>query len=291
MHLETPVIETLGTYRTRLGESPTWDARTGSLYCIDIPAKRLTQWRNETWRDWPLPDHPGALALMEDGNLLLALRTGFHVFAPDTAALTRLPIPLPYDPQTMRFNDGRVDAAGNFWVGTINEGSDQPLAGLYRLRADGILDMPLPAGLRIANGIAFTPDNRSLLVADTPSYRIHRYGVDLCTGRLGAAETFTDCAVAIGRPDGAAMDANGCYWSALIGYVGCFSTGGELLRLLRIPAGRITMCAFGGEDNRTLFMTTADHDHIYPDVPKEELAGQVIALKLDVAGAPAFRYG
>lgn len=271
----------------KLGECPVWSVPEQALYWIDIPGKALHRFvvEGNAHQSWDLPESPGSIGLYADGDLLIAMRDGLYRFDPATAARTLLRA-AEYDRDSIRYNDGRTDRRGRFWVGTIYEPTSQPLAELYSFGPERQAQVRHRGDLTIANGLAFSPDDKVLYLADTPSRSVWQFDYDLDSGALSNQRPFLTLEAGLGRPDGAAVDSEGCYWSALIGYVGRFTPAGKLDRLIRIPAGRVTMCAFGGAQLETLFITTADPQHKARDVEIEPLAGYVLAIDPGVKGLP-----
>lgn len=201
----------------------------------------------------------------------------------------------PYDVTTTRFNDGKCDAAGRFWLGTIYEPRDKPLAALYCLDK-GTLTKTGNFGT-VSNGLAFSPDSHTLYHADTTSHVVRSYDFDLITGHLGNGRELMRFETQRGpsyggRPDGAAVDSEGNYWCAM--YEGAriikISPYGRLLDSIPVPVRCPTMVAFGGDDLQTLFITSVSQNR-----PKEELAayplsGHVFATRVTVPGLPAATY-
>lgn len=280
-------LDTASSAVMGLGECPVWNRREGALYWIDIPGKALHRLDAEAQhRQWELPSHPGSLGLFENGELLLALRSGLHRFNPQDGELRVLLTPF-YDPTRERFNDGRADPRGRFVVGTIAEQGEGQAASLasYKPSENGLDLLPV-SDLRISNGLAFSPDGRLMYLCDTPSRQIWQFDYDLETGTPTNRRTFISLSPELGRPDGAAVDSEGCYWSALIGAIGRFTPDGRLDRLIRVPAGRVTMVAFGGTNLDVLYVTTAGHAHTPGDIPHEPLAGRLLVLNPGVKGMP-----
>ena len=176
----------------------------------------------------------------------------------------------PESHATSRFNDGRIDPRGRFLLGTIDEPKAGGTAHLYRYDRRGLV--ALVDGLLTSNGLAFSPDGRSLYHADTPRFTVRRYAYDPETGALADPEPFvtlTPTEADRGRPDGAAVDVEGCYWTALYegGRIQRYAPDGRLLAEIAVPARCPTMVAFGGPDLRTLYVTSARAGR-----PAEELA-------------------
>lgn len=278
-----------------LGESPVWSVQESALYCCDIAGRALHRLDPATGeqRAWPMAGEPACCALLPDGALLLARRDGLWRFDPRTGQEAQL-APPPYDVEAQRFNDGRCDAQGRFWVGTLSD-ARRPEAALYRW-ADGALQR-VADGITVSNGLAFSPDARTLYWADTTSHTVFACDYDLARGELGARRVFArfplrgagqPLAEYGGRPDGATVDAEGAYWVAM--YEGArllrLAPDGAVLEERRLPVRCPTMPCFGGPDLRTLYVTTARHGRPTAELQAEPLAGRVLALRVAVPGLP-----
>ena len=276
----------------QVGECPLWHAGERNIYWVDIngfTVHRIHPLTGEH-RKWKMASEPSALAIHPHGGLVVATRQGI-VHLDTVSGNCTLMVAAPYDTATTRFNDGRVDSAGRFWIGTIFEPRDAQAAAMYCLDK-GKLILKWSGGMTVSNGLGFSPDGRTMYHSDTTSHRIDRYGIDAETGELSEPQRFqqfsTDKAAPGygGRPDGAAVDSEGAYWCAMIegGRLLRFSPEGELLRDVSLPVRCPTMMAFGGEDLRTLYITSIGHGR--PEAEREQypLTGCVISMQVDVAG-------
>ncbi|QPF72009.1 SMP-30/gluconolactonase/LRE family protein [Roseateles sp. DAIF2] len=289
-------IEAAGPHRATLGESPLWHVQEQCLYYVDIAERqvwRLDPTSGET-RHWQLDSEPGCIARLEGGGLLVAQRNGLWRLDPASGAHTPL-APAPYDAARQRFNDGKPDAQGRFWVGTIDD-ARAPAAALYRFADGGFAVMG--EGIVTSNGLAWSPDQRQLYWSDTKAHEIYRLAFDAATGSVGARELFARFAPRApgqsledygGRPDGAAVDAEGCYWVAMFEGQRLlrFSPTGELLRELRLPVRCPTMPTFGDADLRTLYITTAREKRPAEELAAQPWAGGVLKVRVEVPGLPA----
>lgn len=284
-------IDALPVAACGTGESPFWWPEQGALYWCDIPGRRVHRWRarDGVHDSWGQPEEVGCIAPRLDGGLMLARRDGLFRLDLDTGATERL-APPPYDRASQRFNDGKSDPQGRFWVGTICEPRLPPRAALYRW-ADGALDLQFDAA-STSNGLAWSPDGTTMYWADTQAHRIEAFDFDASDGSLSRRRLFhqfplkpADGSLAgyAGRPDGAAVDVEGGYWVAM--YEGArllrFAPDGRVLAELPLPVRCPTMPCFGGADLRTLYVTSA-----VPKGDAEPLAGRVLALRVDVPGLP-----
>lgn len=274
----------------QLGECPLWHPGESTLYWIDISGHAVHRLDPATnaHRRWAMPSEPGCIAWCASGGIVVALRSGLVVLDTESGSISPI-ADAPYDVTKARFNDGRCDAMGRLWVGTIYEPRDQPLASLYSVERGTIRDNAKP--VTVSNGVAFSPDCRTLYHADTTAHRIMAYDFDLATGHVGGGRCFkqfsTDKALNYGgRPDGAAVDSEGAYWCAM--YEGArvlrLSPDGDVLREINLPLRCPTMIAFGGPDLRTLYITSVRQNRSDSELAQYPLSGCVLALHIDVPG-------
>ncbi len=280
-----------------VGECPLWHPAEQTLYWVDIGGFTIHSHHpaSGAHRAWRMQTEPAALAIHAGGGLVVALRSGFAHLDTATGSVSEI-APAPYDPATTRFNDGHVDAAGRFWVGTIFEPRTQDAAQMFCLEKGGI-SLKWSGGMTVSNGLGFSPDNRTLYHADTTTHRIDRYDFDVASGTVSQPQRFqqfsTDKANNYGgRPDGAAVDSECAYWSAMFegGRLLRFSPAGALLREVKLPVRCPTMVAFGGDDLRTLYITSASHNRSAHEKTLYPLTGCVLSLRVDVAGRPEHAY-
>lgn len=281
--------------RNGVGESPVWDSARQCLWWVDIPGKTLWCWSVSSGRalQWPTPEQTGCIALaagseaLPHGQWIAAMETGVARLTPQTdgtvdcAWITRIDQP----EAGMRFNDGRCDRQGRLRAGTmVMDMSLARAAGrLYGL--DGGALRPLLDGFITPNGMAFSPEGRTMYLSDShPSVQtVWAFDYDTDTGTPHNRRVFIDFKPLPGRPDGAAVDADGCYWICGndAGLVHRFTPDGRLDRSLPVPVKKPAMCAFGGAGLDTLFVTS-----IRPggDLSDQPLAGGVFALRPGVRG-------
>jgi sugar lactone lactonase YvrE len=272
--------------RAQTGESPVWVPEEQALYWCDIPGKTLNRFDPATGanRVWPVPEEVGSFALREQGGLVAALRSGFALIDLERGAVERLVDPEADRPEN-RFNDGRCDRRGRFWAGTMNEPRTARSGALYRLDADHRCER-VADDVMVANGLAFSPDDRLMYWSDSRALTIWVFEFDATSGEVANRRVFARLEPHQGGPDGAAVDAEGGYWSAC--YRGArvmrFRPDGTIERKIRLPVSRVTMCAFGGPELRTLYITTARGGMSAEELRREPLAGGIFALDVDVQG-------
>lgn len=284
-------IEPVAAERNQLGECPLWCERTGRLWWVDVLAPALWSLDPATGltRTHPIPGRRlGSIALREDGGLLLAADDGLYVYDPETGTSVFVCDPEPGRPEH-RKNDGRADAAGRFWVGTMNEVDFGPVGALYRVEPDG-RSAPVVERLRIPNALAFSPDGKTLYYADTWDYRIWACDFDLTTGSIANRRVFATT-TAPARPDGSCVDSEGCVWNAEYagGRLVRYDPAGKIALVVTLPVSHPTCCCFGGPALDTLYVTSAASPLSAAELAREPLAGRLLALKPGVVGRPESR--
>jgi len=274
--------------RASLGECPVWSAADQALYWVDINAPSLNRFDPASGRNtaMPMPQAIGSFALRKRGGYVAALREGLWLARAD-GTLERKVADAPYDPASHRFNDGRCDPHGRFFVGSMNERRDANTAALLRLDPDFTLT-PILADIMISNGLAFSPDGRTMYHADTPTHTVRAFDYDTVTGTPSRPRVFAQFSGETDRPDGGAVDRDGNYWSAFYrgGKVVKLSPQGNVLDEFVVPAKCPTMCAFGGEDLRTLFVTSARQQREPEELAQLPQSGGIFAMRVDVPGLP-----
>ena len=277
-------------HRDRVGESPLWDAARRALWWVDIEARaiRRLDLGDDALRSWTLPERVACVALHADGGLVAALETRVvHATLGDDGAVALATLaPARHERADMRFNDGRCDRAGRFWVGSmvLDMAANIAAGRMYRLDAHGFPAVHID-NLYTPNGLAFDPDGRGLWWSDSHPLSQCVWHAPLADdGTVGKRRLVVDMHDQPGRPDGAAIDVDGGYWI-------CANDGGRVLRFtpdgrcdrsLPVPVSKPSMCSFGGDALDTLFVTTIQPAH--PQGDDIALAGEVFALRPGTQG-------
>jgi sugar lactone lactonase YvrE len=272
-----------------LGEGPRWHAGEGRLYWVDIDARALHRFDPASGRDEArgFAEPVGCFAFVAGGGLLLAMKSGFALLDGWDAEPRPFGARLFADRPDLRFNDGRTDPAGRFWAGSVNMAKSARDAALYRLTGDGAI-AEIEGDMLTCNGAAFTADGRTFFHADTPSHALRAYDCEPATGTLSNRRIIHRFAPGTGRPDGGSADAEGCYWTALFdgGRVARLAPDGTILAEVPVPAKRPTMIAFGGDDLRTAYVTSARTGLSGEELAARPLSGAIFSFRVAVPGVP-----
>lgn len=286
-------IECLIDAKCALGESPVWDGPNNRLLWADIEgaaihAIDLERGRTAVWR---LPGRVGSFGLCESARLVVGLPDGVYLFDPTSGDVALVVDPEPERPGN-RLNDGKVGPDGAFWVGSMDDRADkEPVAALHRVTADGGVECKIE-GLTVSNGLAWSGDGRTLFHSDSRGAWIDRHDCDPTTGALSNRTRIAELTTEEGRPDGAAVDVDGTYWSCGVsaGVINRFSRDGALIEKIPLPVPTPTMCCFGGPDMKTLFITSL-RVNVAPEIlASHPLTGGILTLRTDVEGVPVGRF-
>lgn len=274
--------------RNAVGECPVWVPEENALYWVDIPNGSLQRWDAATGylSAWKAPQMLACIARTQAGNWVAGMETGFFELTThndgslDTTLLAGVEHPRP----DMRLNDGRCDRQGRFWAGSmvLDMGLNAAEGILYRYASVGAPHAQLD-GFITLNGLAFSPDGRTMYASDSHPQvqQVWAFDYNTNTGTPSNRRLFIDMNHFPGRPDGAAVDADGCYWICAndAGLIHRFTPEGRLDRSLSVPVKKPTMCAFGGSRLDTLYVTS-----IRDDASEQSLSGGVFALNPGVKG-------
>jgi len=289
-------VERVADISCTVGESPLWCAEQAAWYWVDIPAKTI--WRLDeasgAVRHWNTSEMVACIALKESGGLIAGMESGIfslELGSGPMAVEQKLAQPDGLGAGT-RFNDGRCDRQGRFWSGTMfmDMAAVRPDGRLYRYTAEQGLSQPMVSGLVVQNGLAWSPDGRTMYLSDSHGSRqlIWAFDYDTDEGLPHNQRVFVDMNSHPGRPDGAAVDSDGCYWTC--GNDGAcllrFTPSGKLDRRIDLPMAKPSMCTFGGPDLDTLLVTS-----ISAGKPEgDQWAGAVLMVRPGVSGLPEARF-
>lgn len=286
-------VELLLDAHAILAEGPVWDEQIQRLYWVDIYGETVnilnpSSGANQTY---PLGEPIGAAVLRQGGGLLLAQANGLSFFEPQAMRLQHLIDPEADLPEN-RFNDGKVDALGRFWVGTMPYSCDKYTGSLYRYDADGTLHKML-APVGISNGLAWSGDNRTLYYIDSLPKTIRAFNYDLASGTIANERLLWAVPDALGSPDGMCIDSQDRLWIAFYGgaCVRCYNPRtGQLESQVDIPAPNVTSCAFGGANFDHLYITTASQGMSAEEHSLYPHAGGIFVAQVGAQGLPTQRF-
>jgi L-arabinonolactonase len=277
--------------KAELGEGTIWDPKAGVLWWIDIWSKLIHRYDPATGKDdtWESPEFLGCIGLRGKGGLVVAMVSGFYFFDPKTGDFEAIVDPEAHLPLT-RFNDGKPDRQGRFWSGSMFEAPGKPvqfIGSLYRMDTDLSVHRMID-GVGCSNGLAWSPDSKTMYFSDSHTTIVRAYDFDAATGEIENQRTFVDLDGSGGIADGATVDADGCYWVTIpvTGKVNQYDPQGKLMQSIVLPTDLPTCCEFGGKDLDILYVTTAVLKR-----PAEHFVGQsnpggLFAIDVGTKGLP-----
>ncbi len=278
----------------RLGEGPIWDAAACRLVWVDIHAEAVHLYDPATGKDRAVQagQHVGAVAVRAKGGLILAARDGFILLDPETGAVAPF-ADVDRANSGMRLNDGKCDAAGRFWAGTMAYSFTPGAGSLYRLDPDGRVSTML-GGVTVSNGLGWSPDNRLMYYIDTPTRSVDAFDFDLASGTIANRRRVVEIARESGGvPDGMCVDAEGCLWVAVVrsGALHRYTPDGALDCIVALPTSGVTSCCFGGADLGDLYITTAAELVPEEQRPSQPHAGGLFVCRPGVRGQQPCTFG
>ena len=281
---QTSKVRCVADIRAVLGEGPVWVEREAALYWVDIKGYKIFRLDEAgEVRTFPTPLRAGSLAPRVGGGFIAGTEHGIALVDLEQGSFNLILKPEEHLPDN-RFNDGKVDRAGHFWAGSMDDEERQASGSLYRIDP-GLALATIDRDYRVANGPAFSPDGS--IVYHNDSARQVTYAFDLDgDGTASNKRTFLQFGNGEGDPDGMTVDSEGCLWIAFWeGWcIRRFSPDGERLLTVRMPVSRPTSCAFGGINLDTLFITSARIGLDERQSAKEPQAGGLFATTVNVRG-------
>jgi sugar lactone lactonase YvrE len=287
-----PVPRVLVPCANILGESPTWSTKEQALYWVDIRAHSLHRFQPATssHKEWSFAELCPAVILAKNG-VVIAAGQSLLWFDPQRGSATHL---IDVEPLRAgnRLNEARADRKGRLWVGSMRDFGAAICGSLYKVTDTLTVERVLQS-ICIPNSLAWSPDNRTMYFADSADGVLRAYDYDHEQGSLGDARVLVPAEVLPGRPDGCAVDSEGCLWNARYG-AGCvarIAPNGTILSTIDLPVSQPTSCALGGADLRTLYITTAAQRLSEAERLHQPYAGHLLAMEVDVSGLPEAEFG
>ena len=276
-----------------LGEGPVWDDALGKLYWIDIRKQQVYRYdpvskNNETWQ---LDQMVGCIVPTNSDFIICALQDRL-IELNTTTGKTKNFAPIEKELTDNRCNDGKADAAGRLWIGTLNIPGEIGKAALYRVDNNGTVIKQLDK-LGMSNGLGWSPDNTKMYLIDTPERHVMQFDFGLTDGSLTNKKIILKFSEMDGYPDGMCVDAEGMLWIAFYGAkrVGRYNpANGQLIAEVEVPAENVTCCTFGGADLDILYITTASQGVNEEGFKKYHDTGSLFSVKTDVKGLKANRF-
>jgi len=281
--------------KAKLGEGALWNHKTNELYWIDIEGKTLFIYNPKTKenKSYKMPSRIGTVVPYTENEVIVALEDGIYNFNLKSKTQT-LFSNIESKLSDNRFNDGKCDPAGNFWVGSMNIKDTKKTTGsLYKITKDKKVEQKIN-NVRISNGIVWTKDGKTMYYIDTPTGKIRAYDYDMEIGDISNERVAVTIPESIGYPDGMTIDEEDMLWVGLWNGngVGRFNPKtGELISKIEVPAHNVTACAFGGENLDTLYITTARVDMSDDELKEKPLSGSIFKVKPGVRGVKSSFFG
>lgn len=279
--------------KATLGEGPSWDEKSGQLYWVDIEGKRLHTYdvKKGTAATVSFDQRIGAAVPRRSGGVVMAMQDGFYAYDPQSG-LAFLGNPSGRKEET-RFNDGKCDAAGRFWAGTMSLYDKPGQGALYCLETDLTIRTVIE-DVTCSNGLAWSPDNRTMYYIDSPTRKVMAYDYNLATGQIDNPRVAVEVTEKGALPDGMTCDAEGMIWVALWGGYGIRRWNpvtGELLLRLDVAAEQSSSCVFGGEKLNELYITSARKGIAESALAEQPHAGGLFVYPTEVTGLPTYAFG
>lgn len=280
-------VELVFDAKAGVGEGALWDYKHNRLFWIDITEKTFYIFNphDNSMNSYTMPKEIGTVVPISSDTVLLVLSDGMYEFCISTKSLVQTSRP-DIDTSLVRFNDGKCAPDGSLWVGTMDHGVTKPIAALYRVLGDYTIRQMVD-GITVSNGITWSPDGKTMYYIDSPTYTVVAYDYDVLRSEISNKRVVIHTPKEWGSPDGNTIDAEGMLWIAHWGG-GVVSRWnpqtGHLLDTIKVPSPNVTSVALGGDDKKTLFITTARNWMKEGDDAKYPNAGGLFAVEVSVPG-------
>jgi sugar lactone lactonase YvrE len=275
-------IETVVQHSCLLGEGPVWDARRNSICWVDILNGEIHEvsTENKTHKIIAVHQKIGAINICSDGNFLAALQNGLAFIHRENGKIKMIANPEEHLSNN-RFNDGKCDPAGRFWVGSMSLIEEEGAGSVYVLEKDLSITKKIE-NTTIANGMAWSVNHKNFYFIDTPTYNVFAYDYDKDSGSIKNKRTIIKIAKEDGFPDGMTIDSQGMLWIAH--WDGWQVTRWnpdteEKIFAIKLPAAKITSCCFGGKNLEDLYITSAKTGLTENELIEQPLAGNLFVVK------------
>ena len=274
-------------YSCELGEGPFWDSKRSRLHWVDIIGKKIISQNldGSNIHALEVDGNPGCVVLSDDGTMVAGVDNQISSLDGDGNLLRVLAD--TKEGAGLRFNDGKCDPSGRFWVGSMDRKEKNKLGSLYSWNSiEGLVNRE--QGVTVSNGMGWSPDNSLFYYIDSPTREVSVYDFDLSTGSINNKRRFISFSEEDGFPDGMTIDNEGRLWIAFWGgsKIICVNPDSKAIEeVVSFPVSKITSCAFGGEKMDRLFITSAK---VQVNEKDEPMAGKTFVVSLGVKGLPSF---
>lgn len=273
--------------KATLGEGPVWDWKKQLLFWVDIEGSRLHSYNpsNGKNKQWVFKEMIGAAVPTLSGEMILALEKGLAIYNFESEASLPLKV-LENQNQKMRFNDGKIDPNGNFFIGSMHKQFVPKTGNLYLIKSDFKASILIPE-TTISNGMAWTKNNKKFYFIDSPTFEVSSF--DFLEDSISNRKLAFKIPKEYGAPDGMCIDSEDMLWIAHWGG-SCVRRWnpktGKVLETVSVPAPHVTSCCFGGKDLKTLYITTARSGVALKQLEEFPLSGGVFTYSPRVSGTP-----
>jgi len=269
-----------------IGEGPLWNWREQAIYWIDIDGKKVQRYYpdSKVYESFDMPIKVCLMAFRKKGGMIFGAEDGFYFWDSKTQKMDFITHP-EKGKKEARFNDGKVDRSGRLWAGTMTfEGAT---SSLYRMDADLSVNK-MVSEVTIANGVGWSPDNKTMYFVDSIRYVINAFDYDLDTGEISNQRPFVQMDAEFGIPDGLTVDSEGYVWCAIYGAwkVMRYDPSGKVAAEIKMPVSKPSSCMFGGKNLNNLYVTSISEGLSETDLADQPMAGDLFMIKTDVKGLP-----
>jgi sugar lactone lactonase YvrE len=289
----TQIVQLIFDAKAVLAEGPCWNAEQRMLYWVDILGKSFGRFDPETGlnEDFSIGEYVGAVVCAGENEVVLATQSGFQSYQMKQRKLTPLVDPESHLPEN-RFNDGKCDAKGRFWAGTMEIIEKKATGSLYVLETDHSY-RKVYDGVGVSNGIEWSLDEKEMYYIDSMKKLVLAFDFDASKGEISNPRTLIDFQSEKGFPDGMTIDEEGMLWIAhWDGWqVSRWNPRtGQKLDSISVPAAKVTSCVFGGDELDILYITTAHKGLLEEQMRDQPHAGGIFAVKPGVKGTRTYSF-
>ena len=274
-------------YFCELGEGPFWDSKRSRLHWVDIIGKKIISQNldGSNIHALEVDGNPGCVVLSDDGTMVAGVDN--QISSLDDGGNLLNVLADTNEGSGLRFNDGKCDPSGRFWVGSMDRKEKNKLGSLYSWNSiEGLVNRE--QGVTVSNGMGWSPDNSFFYYIDSPTREVSVYDFDLSTGSINNKRRFISFSEEDGFPDGMTIDNEGRLWIAFWGgsKIMCVNPDSKAIEeVVNFPVSKVTSCAFGGENMDRLFITSAK---VQVNEEDEPMAGKTFVVSPGVKGQPSF---